>query len=75
MKLFYVIFVSATVGEWIWIEFRPLLFLTFFFLSARPCSHLNCVLRLLLDFNDKNVEAMMVSRFGGSLPLNNVCRE
>jgi hypothetical protein len=35
-----------------------------FFSSARPCSHLFAVLRLLLDFNDPEVDTMLVRRTG-----------
>jgi hypothetical protein len=37
-------------------------FLAYFFQSARPCSHLFAVLRLLVDFNDPKVDTMLVSR-------------
>jgi hypothetical protein len=36
-------------------------FFTNFFQSARPCSHLFAVLRLLVDFNDPKVDTMLVS--------------
>jgi hypothetical protein len=39
-------------------------FLTNFFESARPCSHLFAVLRLLVDFNDPEVDTMLVRRTG-----------
>jgi hypothetical protein len=35
-------------------------FFTKFFQSARPCSHLFAVLRLLVDFNDPKVDTMLV---------------
>jgi hypothetical protein len=41
---------------------REFLFLSIFFQSARPCSHLFAVLRLLVDFNDPKVDTMLVSR-------------
>lgn len=37
--------------------------LSFFFSSARPCSHLNAVFRLMLDWIDPTVETMLVSNF------------
>jgi len=38
--------------------------MTNFFESARPCSHLFAVLRLLVDFNDPEVDTMLVRRTG-----------
>ena len=38
--------------------------LFFLFESARPCSHLFAVLRLLADFNDPEVDTMLVRRTG-----------
>ena len=39
-------------------------FISKFFQSARPCSHLFAVLRLLVDFNDPKVDTLLVRRAG-----------
>ena len=60
------VFATATAGECVKAEIGPLkqlILSSHFFSSARACSHLNAVFRLLLDWIDPNVETMLVSKF------------
>ena len=43
-----------------WGHVLECIFFDDFFVSSRPCSHLFAVLRLLVDFNDQDIDTLLV---------------
>ena len=69
MTLSFTPFAIAIVGTWFTMRcygfgtlILPIYFVSKFFFSARPCSHLCAVLLLLLDYLDPEVDTMLVRR-------------
>ena len=46
-----------------------------FFSRSRPCSHLFAVLRLLVDFNDPNIDTLLVRCECACIPRSNAFAE